>query len=411
MAAAIYTHTLANGLAVLVEEMQHVRSAAFNFLIPAGCVYDPKDQLGLANLLSDLITRGAGSRSSQELTLALDDLGLDRDESSGTLHLRIWGSTLAKNLIPALRLYADILLRPLLLEHELAPVQDLALLELEGLEDEPKQKVMVEVKKRHFPPPLGRDRRGTEAGIQNVTIDAVRQFHRLNVQPRQAILSIAGNVEWKAVLDTVTELFGDWEPQTKPAFALEAELPRRGHLEKDTKQTQIGIAYDSVPITHPHYYEAIAAVNVLSGGMSSRLFTEVRERRGLCYSVWASYQTLHDRACIIGYAGTTNERAQETLEVLLQVINELQQGVTDDEVQRMKAGLKSSLIMQEESTSARAGSMASDWYFLQRIRSFDEIQAAIDSLNAHRIVEHVRAYPVKNLTLVTLGPKPLTIPG
>lgn len=409
MSVEIYQHSFANGLTLLVEQMPHVRSAAFNFLIPAGCVHDPPEQLGLANLLSDLITRGAGKRSSKELTLALDELGLDRDESSGTLHLRIWGSTLAKNLVPALGLYADIVRRPLLPEEELPPVQDLALLELEGLEDEPRQKVMVEVKKRYFPPPLGRDRRGTPEGIQRTTIEAIRQFHQRMVQPRQSILSIAGNVEWKQILDAVEQLYGDWQPQPPVTYSLEAPLPSRDHLTKETKQTQIGIAYDSVPITHPDYYAAIAAVNVLSGGMSSRLFTEVREKRGLCYAVWASYQTMKDRACVIGYAGTTNERAQETLDVLLSVIDQLKEGVTEDEVQRMKAGLKSSLIMQEESTSARAGSMASDWYFLGRIRSFDEIQAAIDGLTADRIVEHVRAFPPRSLTLVTLGPKPLTL--
>src|SRR5262249_61418966 len=88
-------------------------------------------------------------------------------------------------------------------------------------------------------------------------------------------------------------------------------------LAKETTQTQIGVAYPSVPFNHPDYYAAQGAVNVLSGGMSSRLFTEVREKRGLCYAVWATYQTFKDRGSVLCYAGTTNERAQETLDVLL----------------------------------------------------------------------------------------------
>src|SRR5207249_607955 len=111
-------------------------------------------------------------------------------------------------------------------------------------------------------------------------------------------------------------------------------------------------------ITHPDYYAAIGAVNVLSGGMSARLFTEVREKRGLCYAVWASYQTLKDRACVVSYAGSTNEKAQETLDVTRQVLAGLADGISTDEVDRVKAGLKSALIMQEESTSARAGAIA-----------------------------------------------------
>ena len=137
--------------------------------------------------------------------------------------------------------------------------------------------------------------------------------------------------------------------------------------------------------------------------MGARLFTEVREKRGLCYSVWASYQTFKDRACIVCYAGTTNERAQETLEV---TVNELGgKGVTEDEVATVQAGLKSSVIMQEESTSSRAGALASDWYFLGRIRSLEEIKKAIGALTPKGIVEHVRRYPARNFTIVTLGPK------
>src|SRR5438445_9869568 len=116
--------------------MEHVRSAAVNFLVPAGCVYDPPEYAGIGSVLSDLITRGAGQRDSRELTLALDNLGLDRDESVGVMHMRFWGSTLATNLPAALEIYADILRRPHLPEEELDSVKSLALQELQGLEDE-----------------------------------------------------------------------------------------------------------------------------------------------------------------------------------------------------------------------------------------------------------------------------------
>ncbi len=177
------------------------------------------------------------------------------------------------------------------------------------------------------------------------------------------------------------------------------------HLSKETTQTQIALAYPSVPIGHPEYYAALGAVNVLSGGMSARLFTEVREKRGLCYSVWASYQTFKDRASILAYAGTTNERAQETLDVMVAELQRLENGIQDEEVERVQAGLKSSLIMQEESTSARAGTLASDWHFLGRVRSFDEIQGAVNGLTPANIVSHIREHRARDFTTVTLGPK------
>src|SRR5207244_6328669 len=172
---------------------------------------------------------------------------------------------------------------------------------------------------------------------------------------------------------------------------------------------QIAFAYASVPIGDADYYVAMAAVNVLSGGMSARLFTEVREKRGLCYSIWASYQTFKDRASVLCYAGTTNERAQETLDVTLGELQRLVDGVSAEEVERVRAGLKSSVIMQEESTSARAAALASDWYYLRRVRPMEEIQAAIDGLTPEAIVAHVQQYPPRDMTVVTLGPKPLKL--
>lgn len=409
MPQEVYHHTFPNGLTLLAERMETVRSAALNFLIPAGCAYDPKESLGLGSVLSDLITRGAGNRDSRQLTLALDGLGFDRDEGVGTMHMRFWGSTLARNLLPGLELYADIIRRPHLPEDQLDPVRALALQDLQSLEDEPKHKVLIALREHHFPEPLGRDRHGNREGIETITIERARKHYQRYFQPRGSILAAAGNIEWKPLQEKVGQLFGDWQNGDEPKFSIGQPRAKTRHIDKDTQQTQIGIAYDSVPFGHAEYYAAMGAVNVLSGGMSARLFTEVREKRGLCYSVWASYQTFKDRAGVICYAGTTNERAQETLDVTVAELKRLAQGIEPDEVSRVQAGLKSSLIMQEESTSARAGSIASDWYYLGRVRSFDEIQKGIDSLTPASIVAHLKHWPPHDFTIVTLGPKALTI--
>jgi predicted Zn-dependent peptidase len=405
----VFQHTLTNGMTLLAERMKQVRSAALNFLVPAGCAYDPQEHLGVASVLSDLIVRGAGSRNSRELTLALDNLGVDRDESVGSIHMRFWGATLARNLPAALEIYADILRRPHLPETEIDAVKALAYQELKSIEDEPKQKVLIELRRRHYPAPLGQDRRGTREGIASLTAEVLRGHYRSLFHPKGTILSVAGNINWKRLRDQVEQLFGDWEGAPEPTLKLQPPLPPHEHISKETTQTQIGIAYPSVPIGHDDYYAAQGAVNVLSGGMSARLFTEVREKRGLCYAVWASYQTFKDRASVVCYAGTTNERAQETLDVTLGELKRLQEGIEPQEVERVQAGLKSSLIMQEESTSARAGTLASDWYYLGRVRSFDEIQSAINALTPQGIVAHVCRYPPREFTIVTLGPKPLKL--
>lgn len=409
MGQQVYQHTFANGLVLLAERMDHVRSAAFNFLVPAGCAFDPAGQGGAASVLAGLITRGAGARGSRELSLALDNLGVDSDESVGAVNMRFWGSTLARNVPAALEIYADILLRPHLPEDELEPVIALALQDIQSLEDAPQSKVMVELRKRYYPPPLNKDRRGTEAELEALTIDAVRAVHATRFRPNGTILSVAGNIDWEPLKAQVGRLFGDWEPGA-PADALpQPHVPRSEHLEKDTAQTQIALAFPSVPVTDPDYYNARAAAAVLSGGMSSRLFTEVREKRGLCYSVYAFHETFKTQGSMLAYAGTRAERAQETLDVTLAELRRLKDGISADEIDRVRAGLKSALIMQEESTSARAGAIATDWYYLNRVRPFDEIQAIIDGLTPAQILAHLERCPVRDVTLVTLGPKPLEV--
>jgi predicted Zn-dependent peptidase len=406
----VYQHTLPNGLVLLAERMDHVRSAAINFLVPAGCAFDPPGKLGAASVLAELITRGAGDRDSRELALALDNLGVDRDESVGAVNMRFWGSTLARNVPAALEIYADIILRPHLPAEELEPVQALALQDIQSLEDAPQSKVMVELRKRYYPPPLNKDRRGTAEDIEALTIDSIKRQFRSFVRPRGAILSVAGNIEWEPLKAQVERLFGHWEPGAGSEVIPGPHTPSSAHIQKDTAQTQIALAFPSVPVTDPDYYNARAAAAVLSGGMSSRLFTEVREKRGLCYSVYAFHETFKTQGTMMAYAGTRAERAQETLDVTLAELKRLKDGIEDDEIDRVKAGLKSSLIMQEESTGARAGAIATDWYYLGRVRSFDEIQAIIDGLTPSRIIGCLERCPVRDVTLVTLGPNALTVP-
>src|SRR5262245_17460761 len=240
---AIYQHTFPNGLTLLAERMEHVRSAALNFLVPAGCTQDPPRHLGIASVLSDLITRGAGERDSRELSLALDGLGLDRDESVGGVHMRFWGATLARNLLPALEIYADILRRPHLPADEVEAVRALALQELQGLEDEPRQKVLIELRRRHYPSPLGQDRRGTKNGVKSLNATVLRAHYRHLFTPRGTILSVAGNVDWKELKEQVERLFGDWEGPDSPTLRVGKQPKKRAHLAKETQQTQIAIAY------------------------------------------------------------------------------------------------------------------------------------------------------------------------
>jgi predicted Zn-dependent peptidase len=162
-------------------------------------------------------------------------------------------------------------------------------------------------------------------------------------------------------------------------------------------------------MSDPRYYAARLAETILSGGMSSRLFSEVREKRGLVYSIGAHYHTLKDHAGLFTYAGTRPEVAQQTLDVTLGELHRLGEGVTEDEMARARTQLKAALVMQGESTPARANAIASDWYLLGRLRSLQEISDAIDAVVAEDVVGFLKEFPPSPLTVLVVGPEALKL--
>jgi predicted Zn-dependent peptidase len=149
----------------------------------------------------------------------------------------------------------------------------------------------------------------------------------------------------------------------------------------------------------------------LGGGMSSRLFTEVRERRGLCYSVYASYHTLRDRAAVFCYAGSSAQRAQETLDVTLGELRRLGQGIEASELKRLKARIKTELIMQQESSFSRSSSIAREWYHINRARTLDELERIVDGLTCQSVNDYLAKNPPRQFTIVTVGPDELKVNG
>ena len=410
--SSVSHHQFANGLVLVAESMPSVQSAAFSLLLPAGAAYEPEGLGGTASMLSDWITRGAGDRDSRELLTALDNLGVSHGEGAQTLHTSVSAATLGRNLIPALEIYADVLLRPHLDDEEIEPIRALAIQNLQGLEDDPGSKVIYELRRRHFPDPWGRPAPGTPEGVRKATPDDLRAFHRARYRPNGAILAVAGAIDWDSLRESVGRLFGDWEPGPEPAVEVLPGGPSRGHLLKETQQTQIALAYPTVTVDSPDYYRARAMIGILGGYSSARLFTEVREKRGLCYTVYSTYEGQKDRAAVLCYAGTSTERAQETLDVTLDEIARLgREGVEAEELDTMRAGLKSSLIMQQESSMSRAGSLASDWFYLGRVRPIDEISRSLDALTPGSVSDFARRNTTEGMTVLTLGPSALKLPS
>jgi predicted Zn-dependent peptidase len=406
----ILSHRLPNGMVLVGEANHSVQSAAITLLVPCGYTTDPADRLGLSSLVCDMVLRGAGSRDSRALINDLEVLGVERGESVGASQISFSAATLAENLDETLAIYADIVRRPHLPADQIEAGQLVCLQEINGINDEPAQRLMVELRHRSYPQPWGRSSHGTEDGVQSSTATEVQSHWSRNFRPNAAILGVAGDFEWPALVERIGRLFGDWKAIEVEPISESSPGLGGAHTHHDGNQCHIGIAYPCVPYRHADYMRAWAAVGVLSGGMSSRLFTEVREKRGLCYTVSASLQTQRDRARVLCYAGTSSDRAQETLDVTFAELLRLREGVTPDELSRLKARIKSGLIMQQESTSARSGAIAREWYHLGRVRTLDEIGRLVDELTGEMINDYLNQYPPQDFTFATLGPTPLELP-
>lgn len=394
-----------NGMVILGHPMPNVASVAFTLLLPTGPALLPDGCCGAAAVISDWIFRGAGSRDSRQLVDALDGLGAHRSTSATPTHFSLRVALEASNLEKILPLYTDIILKPALKTDQFELSKQLALHELAGLDDDPRRKTTLKLYEQFYPPPLGRPTVGKIDQLQKLSPERTAQIVKENFNLSQAIFAIAGKYDFRKVCTQLEQLFDHPQPQFNSDITLGSKPTSYLHEHYEGAQVHIGLMTPVPPITSEHYYDIVAAVSVLSGGMSSRLFTEVREKRGLCYAVGAQYNTLKTLAGISCYAGTTPENAQETVNVITAEFNRLTEGITESEMQRAKVGLKSTLIMHSESTAARAAAIASDFYLLGKVRTIEAIKERIEQITIDSVIQSLQKNVFKDYTVVTIGPK------
>lgn len=410
----IVTRQLDCGATLVVEPIDSVRSAAVVWMTPGGCALDPSDSLGLCAMLDELLLRGAGILDSRAQADAFDRLGVSRGCSTGTLSVSLSASLVADRLAQTLPLMADVVRKPRFEEGAIEPVRALALAEIEALADDPTERAMLAARARHWPHPLDRNTYGTVEGLQNVTRAQLVDHWALCARPKGSVIAIAGHVDADAIATQLNDLLEGWAGDG-PSIVNDGLAPRGySHIDDAAEQVQIIVVEDAPLETDEDAWCERLATQVLSGGMASRLFTEVREKRGLCYSVSASYRTDRLRGWRTSYVGTAPARAQESLDVLVEQLDHMTTpagAVTQEEFDRAIAGLRSRMVFSGESTAARAGAIASDVYKIGRPRTLEEIIAKIESLTLNHVNDYLGRSQRGRATLQTLGTAALTPPA
>lgn len=410
-ASTINVGTLHNGLVVITERIETVRSASCALLVPAGAARDDEDAAGTASVCSEALMRAAGGRSSREVADAFELLGASRGCDAGLRFTHMTATSLGDKLPDALSLVAQSVLEPAFEPEGVEASKELAAQSILSLADDPQQRAGLAARARHFAPPFNLSGLGTPEGIAQVTPERLRLWWSSHAVPGGSILAIAGHIDEDEVRAHAERLFGGWSGTADPVEP-EGEAPRGlGHEADDSSQVQIIAMHDAPHAADPDGVLARIANAVLSGGMSGRLFTEVREKRGLCYSVSSAYRPEREFGSVSAYVGTTPERAQEALDVLLAELRRLgKEGgmVTRPEFDRAVVGLKSKLVFAGESTGARAGALALDQHRLGRPRPMEELSAEIDAVTPELLAAYLERRKLGKLTVQTLGPRELT---
>lgn len=405
---------LANGATLVAERIEGVKSAAVSWLVPGGSADDPAEMEGLSAMWAELLMRGAGPLSSREQADAFDRLGCARSADTGTLFMRLGATALGSRLHDALPLLVDMVLRPRFDEDAIEPARDLALQAIESLKDDPQERASLAARRRHFPVPINRSGLGTRAGLAAVTREGAVAGWRAVARPARSIFAVAGAIDADSLATTLDSLLASWTGAS-PEPSIGASAPRGyDHETHESNQVQIIVIHDAPTERSDESLLEKIVVSVLSGGMSGRLFSEVREKRGLCYSVHAGYRGDRDFGSVTAYVGTTPERAQESLDVLLAELARIGTppgAVTEEEFRRAVTGMKSRLVFSGESTGARAAALASDMHRLGRARTLAELAAAIDAVTLDQVNAYVSKRRLGRMTIQTLGPKPLNPPA
>lgn len=409
LAPNYFLHTFENGLRMVGQRMTSLASTTFGIQLAAGLRDEPEGKLGLTYLLSEMLFQGTTTRNVRQLTEEFEAIGARRGGEPGTESARYWAQIVSNRFDRALELLADVVLHPTFPDEEFEQMRSVQLQEIRRRDDEPMRRIFDLVRERFYAgTTLGRRALGTRESVEGLRPADLRDFWAARYHPSGSLVAIAGNFDWDHAVAQVGERLGGWVGEAPRAPAETPDPQDAVNIElHDGTQEHIGMAFPFPKIGDPDYYAASVVSEILGGGMTSRLFREVREKRGLVYSVAAIFAPNGTYGAEYLYAGTTPEKAHETVGVMIDELRRLrEEGVTVDELERAKIQLKSELVMRGESSAARMGAIARSWWYERRLTTIQELKAAIDGVTTEGIMGLLGRFPpMRPLVIGAIGPR------
>ncbi len=405
-----YTHRrLDCGVELAALPLAGRRTTAFDIRILAGMADEPESKLGLARLVEETIGKGTPRFTAQQLTDAFDAIGAQFGSRVGRESFVFRCSCLPEYAEAALELTAEMLCRPVFPEEFCRVAIDLGKQELTALEDDPGELVRKLIAPEAFGAVLGRHELGSLATLEKISRDDIHHFWSRNFSAARMQFSVSGAVDVESFASKIDSLFGGFGRDVSPAptgFPMHFS-PGRRHHQKELEQQHILIAWPGLAVIHPDYPTEQLVLAMLSEGMSSRLFVEVREKQGLVYWVGAWDEHPRNAGMIFIGASTTPARCDQTYKTLLREVDRLAEDVSEEELQRAKIGIIAKMQTHGDITRARVSELSGDIFHYGRPIPLAEKTRMIDDVSINGVRRYLMSNPRDRLCVLTLGTRPL----
>ncbi len=399
---------LANGVRVITEAMPHVRSVSVGVWIGSGSRRETQEQNGISHFIEHMVFKGTTRRSAEDIARSVDSIGGNLDAFTAKELVCFNTKVLDEHLSLAFDVLADLVLNPLFREEDIEKEKGVILEEIKMEADSPDY-LVHEIFSANFwkDHPLGKPILGTRETVKRFDRAMIQGYYSSVYSPANLIVTAAGNLTHERLVALVREHFEALPPgpvlgpDNVPSTHARIALRNKKALE----QVHLCLGVPSYPLPHLERFACYVLNTLLGGGMSSRLFQNIRERQGLAYAVFSELNPYRDTGCLSIYAGTSLESARQVVESILKEFHQLkEQRVSDEELRRAKDHLKGSLMLSLESTASRMSNLARQEMYFARFFTLDELVESIEKVTAEDVQRIAQTFfDAKQIALTVLG--------
>lgn len=402
--------TLDNGLRVITATMPHTQAVSLNLFIGVGSRYETKAEAGISHFIEHLLFKGTAKRpTAREISEAIERVGGILNGGTDKELTVYWCKVAQPHLSLALDVLADMLLHSRFDPEDIERERRVIVEEINMSKDSPPQQVAMLIDELLWPNhPLGRDIAGNKQSVAGITRDMMLDYLAAQYLPNNTVITIAGNIRHQEMVAAVNQALGNWTNQrTRSEYvAYKEQAAQRLHVEtRDTEQAHLCLALPGLSLLHPKRF-TLGLLNVILGeGMSSRLFTEIRDRLGLAYSIHSYTEHYLDSGSVTIYAGVETKNLSTAIKAILEQLSQLKETVPESELSKAKELSKGRLLLRMEDSRNVAGWMGGQEILTGRILNIDQVVSIIDAITAEELKQLARELIVASqLRLAVVGP-------